>query len=103
MKYVDWNDNYIESITTPLQFIGEIPSLDVCKETGLIAMYRGQTVISTGNNWKVLEEICDTQSREHAEEEIIFQCRNCGAPTYHDGTCPYCGTINRKVKTFYAR
>lgn len=41
MKYVDWNDNYIDSITTPLQFIGEIPSLDICKETGLIAMYRG--------------------------------------------------------------
>lgn len=74
-------------------------------EYGDVCIRDGHEWINIGNNhWQEIgtNEI-DDFPREKTEEEIIFQCRNCGAPTHHDGVCPYCGTINRKVKRIYAR
>jgi hypothetical protein len=94
---------YIKSITTPaVMFMGEYDP-KMYYEYGCVCTRHGSTYIFDGESWTELGEIsCSTTStpKEKTEVEIIFQCRNCGAPTREDGVCAYCGTINRKTKKF---
>lgn len=94
---------YIKSITTPaVMFMGEYDP-KMYYEYGCVCTRHGSTYIFDGESWTELGEIsCSTTStpKEKIEVEIIFQCRNCGAPTREDGVCTYCGTINRKTKKF---
>jgi len=62
---------------------------DICIKDGKICC------CIRNNHWEFLDWSYE-EPQVVIEEEIIYQCRNCGAPTNDKGICPYCGTINRK-------
>ena len=97
-RTVDWN----EPCVNRLHFIGTYnPKVDY--SYGDVIERDGQICVCIGyNRFEIISTTEETHERheEHVEEEIIFQCRNCGAPTHENGKCPYCGTINRKVKRY---
>ena len=68
---------------------------DCCIRDGEIYIYDGC------NNWTLIGTNSELK-QEKIEEEIFFHCVSCGAPTRENGICPYCGTINRKVRKFNA-
>ena len=98
MKMVYWDD---QPLVSTLNFIGtydpnkEYQYLDCCVRDGEVYIYDGR------NNWTYIGVSAELQ-QEKTEEEIFFHCTSCGAPTRYDGTCPYCGTINRKVRKINA-
>ena len=105
MKVVDWEKEmeYVRGITTPsATFMGTYDSSvhytygDICirDDSVWICDERGY-FIELGPLYET-----KVQPKEKTEVEILFQCRNCGAPTREDGVCAYCGTINRKTKKF---
>ena len=74
----------------------EYQYLDCCVRNDEVYIYDGS------NNWTSIGASGEFQ-QEKTEEEIFFHCTSCGAPTRYDGVCPYCGTINRKVKKINVR
>jgi len=87
------------NFTSSITFMGQYdPTIHY--NYGDVVLRDGREYIFNGIN--VWEELGPTSLNisSPAVEEIVFQCRNCGAPTEHNGVCPYCGTINRKVKSY---
>lgn len=88
------------SVTGCLNYVGQYDNskeynyLDCCVRNDSIWIF------DDNRNWTAIGS-CEYYS--HEEEDITTQCRNCGAPTYENGRCPYCGTINRKVRKFNVR
>ena len=88
------------SITGCLNYVGQYDNskeynyLDCCVRNDSIWGFDGT------RNWTA---IGSGEYYSHEEKDITTQCRNCGAPTYENGQCPYCGTINKKVRKFNAR
>lgn len=87
-----------------LNFIGEYDSsrdynyLDCCIREGSVWVFDG-----TGHWTEISPVDIPTHEKIEEEEEVFFRCVSCGAPTLADGSCPYCGTINRKVRKFNVR
>ena len=87
------------NFTSSLTFRGKYnPTIDY--DYGDVVLRDGRVYIFNGINvWEGLGPTSLVISSPTVEE-IVFQCRNCGAPTKSNGVCPYCGTINRKVKNY---
>ena len=88
---------YIRSITTPAAYV--VGHYDPMRDYdyGDVVIRESSVLIYDGRNWQELGD--HAHMNTHTEEEIFFRCVSCGAPTNHDGVCPYCGTINRKVRS----
>ena len=65
---------------------------DVCIRNGELVVYIGN------NHWEIIGTWCEIP--KPMIEEIFFHCKSCGAPTKENGVCPYCETINKKVKKY---
>ena len=101
MKYVDWSE--MPDMTNSINFMG-IYNNSQHYNYGDICVYNNEIWIYDGTNtWIELGQYCHNELMDGVETEVITQCRNCGAPTYENGQCPYCGTINKKVRKFNAR
>ena len=99
--YGGWNTKMLAMIPRSCHFAGTYDS-SITYSYGDIVERNGDLYYFDGyNDIMIKDEKYYSSIKEKSEIEIITQCRNCGAPTYSDGSCPYCGTVNRKTKKFY--
>lgn len=95
-KIADWRE--VGILAPSFHFVGKYDAHIQYEYGDMVEMDGSIYVFDGSRNWN---EIGPADNRhETTEEEIFFQCRSCGAPTLHNGVCPYCGTINRKVKRY---
>jgi hypothetical protein len=104
MKYINWDDYQVPQTIMPSSFhyAGKFDP-NRTYSYGDIVEYNGNLHVYQNNNHYTIITSATIEYPENKCVEIVTQCRNCGAPTYENGRCPYCGTINRKVQKFNAR
>lgn len=102
-KVIDWNELYVQDSIFTSRFIGEYdPNIEYDYGDIVTKEIDGQKVLWMFDGYNSWNEIGPVETKEEKEEEVFYQCKNCGAPTRENGTCEYCGTINRRTR-FYAR
>ena len=75
-----------------LHLVGEYNSalhynyMDCCTRYGSLWVYDGHGKWTEIGSYAVFRK-----------EDTPVHCISCGAPTNADGSCSYCGTINRKI------
>lgn len=109
-KVIDWNEQSVQDNIFTSRFVGAYNSNIEYNYGDIVTKeVEGQKVLWVFDGhigWNEIGPVVtkeeEEKEKETKEEEIFYQCKNCGAPTRENGTCEYCGTINRRTR-FYAR
>lgn len=80
-----------EDFVKPCNFAGQYDAHIKYQNGDIVALEDSLYIVSDGNEW---HELGPATADE--QEEILYRCTSCGAPTNSNGVCPYCGTINRR-------